>query len=184
MNNVYIKLFISFFKAGLFTIGGGLAMLPLIHRYIVEKEKFITAEEMVDGIAVAQSLPGVVAINVATYVGKKTAGMKGAAAATIGTVMPSYLIIVAIAAFLGSVDDNVFVEGALMGIKAAAAGLILVAGVKLGKMVLKGPFTWIMAAAAFILIIFFGARVVYVILAAAAIGIIYNLIATSREVKS
>lgn len=179
-NNIYVKLFISFFKAGLFTIGGGLAMLPVIQNFVVEKEKWLTEEEMIDGIAVAQSLPGVVAINIATYIGKKKAGIAGAIVATFGTILPSYIIIILISMFLGAVGDNVFVEGALTGIKAAAAGLICVAGIKLGKSILKGPLTWIIATASFAAIVCFGVKAVYVILGSALIGIILNCF---REVK-
>lgn len=180
-NNIYLKLFISFFKAGLFTIGGGLAMLPVIQKFVVDDEGWLTEEEMIDGIAVAQSLPGVVAINIATYIGKKKAGIAGALVSTFGTILPSYIIIILISMFLGAVGDNVFVEGALTGIKAAAAGLICVAGIKLGKSILKGPLTWVIAIASFAAIVCFGLKAVYVILGSALIGIILNCF---REVKS
>ena len=94
------KMFIAFFKMGLFTIGGGLAMIPLMQKYAVDDQKWLTEEEMVDCIAISYSVPGVVAINAATFIGKKKYGMTGAVIATLGVTLPSLFCIIAIVLFL------------------------------------------------------------------------------------
>ena len=180
-NNTYFRLFIDFFKIGLFTIGGGFVMLPYITKTVVDDEKWLTEEEMIDGIAVAQSLPGVVAVNTATYVGKKTKGTGGAVAATLGVILPSFIIIILISLLLGAVRENEFVDGALIGVRACAAGLIALAGIRLGKDILKDPFSWVVAVLAFLIVTCIGLNVVYVIIAAAIAGVIANAVKKQRR---
>jgi len=110
-------LFATFFKMGLFTIGGGLAMLPLIQHTVVDKKGWLTEDGMADCIAVSQSLPGVIAINAATYVGKSRKGFAGALAASFGVILPSFIIIICAVIFLGTVGPNQYVEGAFTGIR-------------------------------------------------------------------
>ena len=148
--NIYFQLFWSFFKLGLFTIGGGMAMIPLIQGIVVDEKHWMTEEEAVDCIAVSQGLPGVVAINMATYIGHQKKGIGGALAATIGVILPSFVIIILIVKLLQGIGDNPYVQGALVGIKAAATGLIAFSAYKVGKQVLKKPFQWILALASFI----------------------------------
>ena len=93
-NNLFLQLFWTFFKLGLFTIGGGMAMIPLIQDIVVDKKKWMTEEEAVDCIAVSQGLPGVIAINMATYIGQTKKGILGAIVATIGVILPSFIIII------------------------------------------------------------------------------------------
>ena len=93
MRNIYWQLFISFFKIGAFTFGGGWAMISLIEKEIVDKKKWIEREEFLDLLAVAQSLPGILAVNISVAVGDKLRGMKGAITASIGTILPSFTII-------------------------------------------------------------------------------------------
>ena len=102
----YAILFWEFFKVGIFTIGGGIAMIPQIQQVVVEDKKWISEEDMLDCIAVAQSLPGVVAINSATYIGNRMYGVKGALAATLGVVAPSFIIIIVVVSFLGAIGEN------------------------------------------------------------------------------
>ena len=122
--NLYLQLFWSFFKLGLFTIGGGMAMIPLIQDIVVNRKKWMTEEEAVDCIAVSQALPGVIAINMATYIGHRKKGFAGAVCATAGVILPSFIIIILIVKLLHGLGDNAYVNGALKGIKAAATGLI------------------------------------------------------------
>ena len=96
-SNLYLKLFISFFKIGAFTFGGGWAMIPLIEREVVDKQNWIRREDFVDALAIAQSLPGVLAVNISILIGNKLRGLKGCLMATLGTILPSFLIILAIA---------------------------------------------------------------------------------------
>ena len=158
-----------------------MAMIPQIQQVVVKDKGWLSEEELVDCIAVSQSMPGVIAINSATYIGRKTNGFSGAAAATIGVIAPSFLIIILIVSFLGMVGENHYIQGAFVGIKAAVCGLILISAVKLGKQILKGPFQWILAVAAFLAIGVFGVTAVWAVLAGAVIGILYNTLWLERK---
>ncbi len=173
-DNLYVQLFCQFFQLGLFTIGGGLAMLPLMQDIVVEKKGWMSEEECLDCIAVSQGLPGVVAINMATYIGQQKKGFAGALCATTGVILPSFIIIILIVELLQGIGENSYVQGALTGIKAAVVGLIGCAAYKVGKKVLKGPFQWIMAAGSFAAIGLFGVNAVYMILLGIAAGILYS----------
>ena len=176
----YAILFWEFFKVGIFTIGGGIAMIPQIQQVVVEDKKWISEEDMLDCIAVAQSLPGVVAINSATYIGNRMYGVKGALAATLGVVAPSFIIIIVVVSFLGAIGENSYILGAFTGIKAAVCGLIMVTAVKLAKQSLMNVFQWILAAAAFVAIAAFGITAVWAVLGGAVLGIIYNSVKTRK----
>ncbi len=128
-----LDIFLTFFKVGSFTIGGGYAMLPIIQQEVVDKKKWLGEEEFLDSIAVTNSLPGPLAINCATFVGYKTAGLPGAVSAALGAVMPSFLIILIIAMFFGSIKDNSVVQNVFAGIRPAVVALIAYALVKLVK---------------------------------------------------
>lgn len=170
-DNLYLELFWEFFKLGLFTIGGGMVMLPLIQNIVVEKKGWMSEEEAVDCMAVGQSLPGVIAINMATYIGREKKGFPGALCATAGVVLPSFLIIILVVELLNSLGDNAYLAGALTGIKAAATGLIGYSAYKVGKKILTGPFAWALAASAFAAIVWLGVSAVGVILAGIVIGL-------------
>ena len=156
-------------------------MIPQIQQVVVKDKGWLSEEEMVDCIAVSQSMPGVIAINSATYIGRKTNGFSGAAAATTGVIAPSFLIIILIVSFLGMVGENHYIQGAFVGIKAAVCGLILISAVKLGKQILKGPLQWILAVAAFLAIGVFGITAVWAVLAGAVVGILYNTLWLERK---
>jgi chromate transporter len=178
------QLFINFFIIGLFTIGGGLAMLPFIQRMVVDKKRWLSEAEMLDCIAIAQSLPGVLAINTATYVGNRKAGFLGALAATMGVILPSFIIIILLVVLLGTIGENSYIEGAFTGIKAAASGLILYSAIKLGKGVVKGWFPWLLAILSFIIIVAFNVSAILVILGGALLGTIYFLLTTGlKEIR-
>jgi len=191
-----INLFWEFFKIGLFTIGGGAAMIPQIQQVATEEKKWLDNEEMLDCIALGQSLPGVIAINIGTYVGYRKRGIAGALAATIGVVLPAFVSILVLAAVLGAIGDNRFVAGAFIGIKAAVCGLLIVTSVKLLIQMCRGRdgsrarkshvvFTVIMSLLSLVAVGFFGITAVLVILAGIVIGIVYYRITVmngSREV--
>lgn len=179
--NMYLQLFWTFFKLGLFTIGGGMAMIPLIQDIVVNRKHWMSDEEAVDCIAVSQGLPGVIAINMATYIGQQKKGLPGAVAATVGVILPSFIIIILVIKVLKGFGDNRYVSGALTGIKAAATGLIAVAAWRLGKQVLRGPFQWVLAVGAFAAIAFFGVNAVWAILAGIAAGLIWSRIRERRN---
>ena len=193
-----INLFWEFFKIGLFTIGGGAAMIPQIQHVATVEKGWLDDEEMLDCIAVGQSLPGVIAINIATYVGYRKRGIAGAMAATFGVVLPAFVSILILVAVLSAIGDNRFVAGAFIGIKAAICGLLIVTSIKLllqmcgsgrsGRPVRKSRvvFTVIMALASLLAVGFFGVTVILVILAGIVIGIVYYRIETmkgSQEVE-
>lgn len=122
-----VQLFISFFKIGLFTFGGGWAMISIIEREIVDKFHWIERNDFLDLLAVAQSLPGILAVNIATAVGDKLHGMKGSAVATLGCILPSFLIILCIAIFLtpDMIKNNHVLASIFMGIRPAVVALII-----------------------------------------------------------
>ena len=120
----YSLLFTTFFKIGAFTLGGGYAMLPIIEADVVDKYHWIKKEEFIDYVAVAQSCPGVFAINLATFVGYKLKGKKGALCTTLGSALPSFLIILAIAMFLHHIMEWHWVEAMFRGIRPAVVALI------------------------------------------------------------
>ena len=124
-SNLYLKLFISFFKIGAFTFGGGWAMIPLIEREVVDKQNWIKREDFVDALAIAQSLPGVLAVNISILIGNKLRGLKGCLMATLGTILPSFLIILAIAIWFVQTYDNPVVERIFKGIRRAVVALIV-----------------------------------------------------------
>lgn len=146
-------------------------MLPLIQTIVVEKKGWMTEEEAVDCMAVGQSLPGVIAINMATYIGRRKKGFLGALCATAGVILPSFMIIILIVEVLESLGDSTYVTGALTGIKAAATGLIGYSAYKLGKKILTGSFAWILAAGSFVAIVWLGISAVWVILAGIMAGL-------------
>ncbi|MBR3784886.1 MAG: chromate transporter [Firmicutes bacterium] len=171
-DNLYVSLFWEFFKLGLFTIGGGMAMLPLIQDIVVEKKGWMSEEEAVDCIAVGQSLPGVIAINMATYIGRQKKGLPGAVCATAGVILPSFLIIILIVEVLEGLGDSRWISGALTGIKAAATGLIGYSAYKIGKKTLNGTLAWILAIGAFTAVAWLEISAVFVIAAGILIGIL------------
>ena len=124
-SNLYLKLFISFFKIAAFTFGGGWAMIPLIEREVVDKQNWIKREDFVDALAIAQSLPGVLAVNISILIGNKLRGLKGCLMATLGTILPSFLIILAIAIWFVQTYDNPVVERIFKGIRPAVVALIV-----------------------------------------------------------
>jgi len=127
------KLFWTFFKIGLFTFGGGYAMIAQVKEVVVEKHKWLSEEELLEVIAISESTPGPIAINMATYVGYKKKGVKGSALATLGVVLPSFIIIYIISLFLEAFMKNEYVGYAFVGIKCAVAFLIIRAGIGLLK---------------------------------------------------
>lgn len=126
-----LNLFITFLKIGLFTFGGGYAMIANVREVVVEKNKWLTEEEFLQVIAIAESTPGPIAINMATYVGYKRRGFWGSACATLGVIVPSLVIIYSISLFLDAFMSNQYVAYAFNGIKCAVAFLILRAGLNM-----------------------------------------------------
>lgn len=122
--NIYLEAFGIFCKIGLFTIGGGYAMVPLIENEIVDKRKWIAKDDFINLLAIAQSVPGILAVNISIFIGYKLRGIRGSIATTLGTILPSFVIILAIALFFHSFKDNPVVERIFKGIRPAVVALI------------------------------------------------------------
>lgn len=182
--NVLIELFIVFFKLGAFTIGGGIAMLPLLQNTLIEEKKWFSKEEFMDIVAVCQSLPGVVAINMATYVGFKKKGLVGSVVSTFGVTIPSFVMILIIAKFITSLGDNGVLMGAMAGLRAAALGMVVVALIQLMPAAIKNKWALLAAAAAFILIAVLKVNTAYVILLFAVLGIAVTFNGSRRAVEA
>lgn len=127
MDKIYLQLFMTFLKIGAFTFGGGWAMISIIEREIVDKHHWISREEFLDLLAISQSLPGILAVNISVSIGDKLRGFKGSAVAALGTILPSFLIILAIAIFLTPdiIKNNSVVSRIFMGIRPCVVALII-----------------------------------------------------------
>ena len=124
MNNINKRLFLTFIKIGGFTIGGGMAMVPIMESEIVTKNKWLTKEEFLDILAVSQATPGIFAVDMASHIGYKVSGLKGAIISALGNILPSFVIILLIAVFFSAFKDNVWVEAIFKGIRPAVVALI------------------------------------------------------------
>jgi Chromate transport protein ChrA len=184
MNKLQIlgKLFWAFLKVGSFTFGGGYAMLPLIQKEAVEKQKWVSEEEIVDVFAISQSVPGVISINSAIFIGNKVAKIPGAVAAALGTILPAFLSIIVILIALLSFQNNIYVQKALSGIRAASVGLIFLAAVSLGKTILKkNMLGWIIALVSFTVICLFNINAAWAVVGGGFIG--YLVYALRRRIQ-
>lgn len=169
--NTYLDLFLSFAKVGGLTFGGGYAMLPLLQKEIVEKKKWVTDEELIDYFAIGQCTPGIIAVNTATFVGKKIKGISGSLVATAGMALPAFVVIIIIAAFIQNFADLAAVKNAFAGIRACVFVLILDAVVKLGKSALIDVPTGIIFVLIFLGSIFLSVSPFLYLIAAMAAGI-------------
>lgn len=165
------ELVVVFLKLGIFTIGGGIAMVPILQDVLIREKKWYTEQEFVDMIAICQSLPGVVAINMATYVGYKRKGFLGSAAATLAIVLPSWVIIILICKGMAVLNDNPVLNGALAGFRAAAVGLIITAVISLGKMIFRNAWSLVAAVSAFVMIVFLHVDTALVIVIFMVLGV-------------
>ncbi len=172
-----------FLKIGAFTFGGGYAMIPLIEREVVEKKQWITSQDMLDIVAIAESTPGPIAINTATFVGYKTAGAFGAACATLGVVLPSFVIISLISLVLRQFRELVVVQFAFQGIRAGVLALIAKALWSMYKKCPKSPLSYIIMALSFVVAAFTDVNVILIIEACALLGLVTSLVTARRETK-
>ncbi|MBE6052161.1 MAG: chromate transporter [Clostridium sp.] len=167
------KMFITFFKIGAFTFGGGYAMIPLIEEEVVNKEKWVDKQEFVDMIVISQSLPGPLALNCSTFIGYKISGVLGAIMAVLGITLPSFLIITLIATYFMRFRDNYYVNLAFKGISAAVPMLVLVGVVSMIQNVKKNIENAIILVVALICLVVFKISPVIVTIAGAVYGIIF-----------
>lgn len=178
---IYWNAFKTFFKIGAFTLGGGYAMISIIENEIVEKQKWISKDEFVDLLAVAQTCPGVFAINISTFIGYKLRKTPGAFCTSLGTALPSFLIILLIATLFHSFMDVSWVAAIFRGIRPAVVALIAVPTFTLAKSVkINFANCWIPILTA-LLIAYLGVNPIYVLIAAAAGGYLYGKFITPTE---
>ncbi len=177
-----LTLFLTFLKIGAFTFGGGYAMIPIIEKEMVEKHKWIKSEDILDIFAIAESTPGPIAINSATFIGYKIGGVFGSFCATFGVVLPSFTIISIISLVLREFNNIKAVQYAFNGIRAGVLALIIKALVSMYKKAPKGIFSYILMGASFVLAAFTNINVIFVIIGCGLAGLINSLI-IKRRVK-
>ncbi len=175
-------LFLTFLKIGAFTCGGGYAMIPLLQREVAEEKKWISPQDMLDVVAIAESTPGPIAINAATFIGYKTAGFAGAFLATMGVVLPSFGVIAVLSCVLRQVESMTAVRYAFAGIRAGVLALIVRALLSMYRQCPKGAVSLAIMGAAFIAVAVLGAPVLPVIIGCAVAGLVASA-AAERKLK-
>lgn len=179
----YFTLFLTFFKIGAFTFGGGYAMIPLIQKEVVDNHKWVTADDILEVIAIAESTPGPIAINAATFVGYKFGGFFGAFMATLGVVTPSFCIIVLLSSVISRFQDNKVVQYAFFGIRAGVLALIVKALVNMYRKCPKSPVAYFVFAFSFIMVALLNIKAIYVLIGCALIGLTASFAAKRKEAK-
>ncbi len=174
------QVFLTFFKIGAFTFGGGYAMIPLISREAVEKRGWVTDEDILEVVAIAESTPGPIAINSATFVGYRAAGVLGSACATLGVVLPSFVVILALSFVLQQFQDLQAVKYAFAGIQAGVMALLVKALWTMYKKAPKSAVSYIIMTGSFLVTAFLPVNVIFVIIGCAVVGIVSSLILERR----
>ncbi len=179
----YVTLFLTFFKIGAFTFGGGYAMIPLIQKEVVDNHKWVTADDILEVIAIAESTPGPIAVNAATFVGYKFGGFWGAFSATLGVVLPSFLIIALLSSLISRFQDYKVVQYAFYGIRAGVLALIVKAMINMYRKCPKSPVSYFIFAFSFVMVALLNIKAIYVLIACALIGLAASFVAKRREAK-
>ena len=177
----YLELFLTFAKIGFFTFGGGYAMIPLIQKEAGERRQWITSDELLEIVAIAESTPGPIAINAATFIGSRRAGFFGAFFATLGMVLPSFGVILLLSFLLQEFQSFRPVAYAFRGVRAGVLALILKALWTMWKSAPKKRFSYAVMAAAFVSVAFLHIHVVFVIAGCALAGVVFSLITERRR---
>lgn len=179
-----LELYLAFVKIGAFTFGGGLAMMPIMQRELIEKRGWLTEEELIDYFAIGQSTPGIIAVNVATFVGYKRLGWFGGIIGTVGVVTPSWVIIMLLAGAISSVDKYPLAQKALRGINVAVAALLTSVIVRFSKKTIKSLWNAVFMLLAFALIYFLKVQSVWIIIASLIIGCLLTLYRQKKAEKA
>lgn len=174
-------LFHVFFYVSAVALGGSLAMLPLVKKEFVDKRHWLSNDDMVDTVAVMQSLPGILSINMAALIGYRVAGITGAGAAAIGVALPPFLSIIIIAAAVQGLLESPIMGRIFHGVRSAVCALILLAAIKLAKQILTSRFAVILAAFAFVVIVFLPINAIWVVALSALAGYLYQTISRLRK---
>jgi chromate transporter len=175
------RLFVIFFKAGTFTFAGGLAMLPVIEKDVVEKYKLMPHEDFLEYATLSQTLPGVIALNCASFVGKSSAGTPGMLAAGFGSIFSAFVLMIAATILFQFIPQHGPFAGMFAGIRAASAAIVLSAAFTLGRHNLKSLFAIIVMLSAFALVIFADISAPLVVIAAGIAGCVYQKLKKPKE---
>ena len=179
--NRIIEIFILFFKIGAFTIGGGYAMLSLIEDEIVNKKKWLDHEEFLDGMAIAQSTPGVLAVNISLITGYKIAGFLGMFAGMLGAVLPSFFIVLFLSQILLTYGNHPIVVAIFNGVKPAITALILISVYRIGKSANINRYNFVIPLIVAVLIKYFGVSPIVIIIATMILGNIFYILKEKKE---
>ena len=170
------------FVIGITTFGGGYAMVAIIQRELGEKKKWISETELLDYIAISQITPGIIAVNVSTFVGRKLKGIPGAIAATLGVITPSLIIIIIIAALLTNFTDNIYVQHAFAGIRISVCALIVNATIKFLKKTVLDWLTLVVFICVFVVAAFSRIQTVFIVLVIIAVSVIITIIQGKKKI--
>jgi chromate transporter len=170
----YFKLFGTFFKIGIFVFGGGYAMIPLIQQEVVTRHNWMSEEEFIDMLAITQSAPGPVAVNAAIFIGYKMNRLTGAIAALLGTIIPSFMIILFLATFLSTQSDHYYLNRFFEGVRPAIVALILGVGLKTSRKIINSFFSLALGTITLGLLLILDLHPFLLILFGALAGVLYN----------
>lgn len=183
--SLLFEIYLTFFKIGIVTFGGGLAMLPILERELAVKKKWVDSNELIDYFAIGQSTPGIIAVNVATFCGHKLCGIPGGIIATLGIVSPSVIIISAVAKLIDSINQYTWIQKALAGINAAVAANLTYACVNFMRKTVKNIAGIFLFLVSFVCVFFFNVPAVVIIFSAAFLGIaIFYFSEFRRKIKN
>ena len=178
--NIYLDIFTCFAKIGAFTIGGGYAMIPIIQKEVVDKRGWISEEDFMDVLAISQSAPGILAVNISIFLGHKLKGTKGSIVATLGSTLPSFTIILLIAMFFAGYQDNPTVMAIFKGIRPVVVSLIAVPMINMAKKAKLNFYTGSLAVITALLIIFLKVSPLYILL---VVAIVFTSLTVWRRQK-
>ena len=182
--NRLMPLFLTFLKIGAFTFGGGYAMIPLIQKEVTENHKWLSDEDILNIVAIAESTPGPIAINSATFVGYMTCGVLGSVLATLGVVLPAFLVISLISLLLQNVMSIQAVQYAFMGIRAGVLALVVKALISMYKQCPKNPVAYVIAGLAFAVSLLTDISILYVIIGCAVLGLVTSMVMKKKEAEA
>lgn len=179
--NIYLQIFTCFAKIGAFTIGGGYAMIPIIQKEVVEKKRWIDEEDFLDVLAISQSAPGLLAVNISIFLGYRLKGVRGGIVAALGSVLPSFLIILLIAMFFAGYQDNPAIIKIFKGIRPAVVALIAVPMINMAKKAKLNIYTGALAVVTALLVTFLKVSPIYILLVAGCIFVIPAYLKKKRK---
>ena len=182
--NIYLELYLTFAKIGAFTIGGGMAMMPMMQTELVDKRHWITEDDLIDYYAIGQSTPGIIAVNVSTFAGFRQKGILGGIVSTLGMITPCLFIITILATFINSVNDFPLAIKALKGVNVAVAALLTKVTYTFCKKTVKNWWSLVLLLVSFSLIFFVKVPSAIVIVSGVILGLIVSAVQVSKEKKA